>query len=332
MARTPRADEHYLQIINNDSVSFPDTSRADLNVSGTVYFDKVPKSTISIQYLTASSAGTPYTALSSTVGSDHKYYLNSLKNTINSYRSISKYYDDSYYTDREVAIVCIPSVFYGKSIQKGTVGLDFYYSGTLYARAEDVNLNGELIQTTGSVTGGVAGVVLYDQGFVLLTGSWPLLSVMDNYVYYSASTGVVIGSDYPKWTNWGKSLVADIPSASYDINFSGITEINTLTLLTHANRGEFNTSNNLTYIDHTANTLYTPATSSNYYIEDKKIPIKNTVNVPYTQTSGSFIKQVFISKIGIFDKDKNLLAVAKLATPLKKSDSKDYTIKLKLDI
>ena len=45
-----------------------------------------------------------------------------------------------------------------------------------------------------------------------------------------------------------------------------------------------------------------------------------------------FEKQVFISEIGIFDEDKNLIAIAKLANPVLKKDTDDMTFKLKLDI
>ena len=46
----------------------------------------------------------------------------------------------------------------------------------------------------------------------------------------------------------------------------------------------------------------------------------------------SFEKQVFISEIGIYDKEKNLLGIAKLANPVTKKESQDYTFKLKLDM
>jgi hypothetical protein len=39
-----------------------------------------------------------------------------------------------------------------------------------------------------------------------------------------------------------------------------------------------------------------------------------------------------VSKIGIYDEDMNLIAVAKLATPVKKTEERDLTFKLKLDI
>jgi hypothetical protein len=42
--------------------------------------------------------------------------------------------------------------------------------------------------------------------------------------------------------------------------------------------------------------------------------------------------QTFISKVNIFDKDGNIIAVAKLAKPVTKTNNTDYTFKLKIDI
>ena len=43
--------------------------------------------------------------------------------------------------------ISIPSIFYGKSIKKGTMDLKFYITGTLVGQLQDVNRNGELIQS-----------------------------------------------------------------------------------------------------------------------------------------------------------------------------------------
>ena len=61
--------------------------------------------------------------------------------------------------------------------------------------------------------------------------------------------------------------------------------------------------------------------------------LKNTISSSFgCDFSASFRKQTFISKIGIYDDEKNLIAVANLATPVKKLEDRDYTFKLKLDI
>ena len=73
-------------------------------------------------------------------------------------------------------------------------------------------------------------------------------------------------------------------------------------------------------------------TGSYYYKEDRKVPIKNIISSSFTKHSASYQQKTFISKIGIYDEDKNLIAIAKLATPVAKTSEQDYTFKLKLDI
>ena len=60
--------------------------------------------------------------------------------------------------------------------------------------------------------------------------------------------------------------------------------------------------------------------------------IKNTVQSEFCNYEDDFQKQTFISKVGIYDKDKNLLGIAKLATPVLKKETDSYTFKLKLDL
>jgi hypothetical protein len=52
----------------------------------------------------------------------------------------------------------------------------------------------------------------------------------------------------------------------------------------------------------------------------------------YAPQSASFQKETYISKIGIYDEDRNLIAIAKVATPVKKTEERDFTFKLKLDV
>ena len=117
----------------------------------------------------------------------NKPRLLALKNTLNFYANFSDHYKYSIANGRgiyswnkgqqDMSFISIPSIFYGSSIKKGTVSLKFYITGTLAAECKDITRNGELIQTgpvgsTGS--GSVAGVVLYNEGFLLMTGSWNL--------------------------------------------------------------------------------------------------------------------------------------------------------------
>ena len=73
-------------------------------------------------------------------------------------------------------------------------------------------------------------------------------------------------------------------------------------------------------------------TSSAIYEEYDKKLVKNIVKSTYNNYTASFQRETYISEIGIYDDNKNLIAIAKLATPIKKTEEKDYTFKLKVDI
>jgi hypothetical protein len=285
-------------------------------------------------------------------------HLLALKNVMNSYKKLSPYY--AFYSNTEpydrdlgapgdptvraegtaipVGLVSIPSIFYGSAIQKGTVNLKTFISGTLAAELRDINRNGELIQVgpTGSEgSGSVAGVVLYDEGFMVLTGSWKIDEThRENY------TGA--GLDYPRWTTFAQTisgsnasgdastLTVSTPSSSYFLGFNGMTKTPTITMLAHAPKNELNHSNNPTFVSASGGIVF--SSGSKGYIENMNLGIKNTVSSSYNTPTGSFKKTTYISQIGIFDENQNLLGVAKLATPVKKTEDRQFTFKLKLDI
>lgn len=268
---------------------------------------------------------------------EEKRKLYALKNTLNSYLHLSRHYAFSSSlgnkAEQELSLVSIPSIYYGSGIDKGSVELSYYITGTLVAKLQDINKNGELIQTTGALgLGSVAGVVLYNEGFAVLTGSWHLHSTFTDYLFYYPELPPAISS--PKWTNWGAGLnqpTNQTTGSSFDLNFEGTNYINTITMLAHADKGELNHSNNPTYVKY-QDAFPLPNSSSTSYNENSYLEIKNTVKYPYENFTGSLEKHTYISKIGIYDENKNLIGIAKLAKPIKKTENRDFTFKLKLDI
>lgn len=207
--------------------------------------------------------------------------------------------------------------------------------------------------------GKIAGVVLYNEGFVALTGSWDLGTHQEEYIINN-------GNDRPKWIYWGQKDTSDIDqqqdfakSSSWDIEFLGTNYIPTITMFAHAKQGDLNHSNNPTFIDHedrndgdpfkiitqdmindaslnfTQDELgkvdFQNGGALNKFVEDKDLHIANITQTPYKGADGSFEKITYISKIGIYDEDKNLIGIAKLATPVKKTESRQYTFKMKVD-
>jgi len=293
------------------------------------------------QYPLSSSIDVEYQAASTT----DRPHIKALKNTFNYYRPLSPHY--AYESSnavgtwdkatQEIKLVSIPSIFYGSSIKKGSVDMKFYITGSLVGRLQDSNQNGELIQTlpNDANVNKVAGTVLYNEGFVALTGSWDLSSTYTDEFLFS---GVNIA---PKWTLWGqKFLAADptaaafCPSSSWTIDCEGTNYVPVITMLAHAKMGDLNHSNNPTYVkpsaDQDVEVCVDVEHDVDYYENDKR-ELANVVKSPYPNTSGSFEKTTYISKVGVYDENKNLIAIAKLATPVKKTISREYTFKMKVD-
>ena len=120
-----------------------------------------------------------------------------------------------------------------------------------------------------------------------------------------------------------------VASASFGLNFKGTSYVNTMTMLAKAPKGHLNHSSNPTYSD--KNKLITPqiSTSKHVYHEASK-EIVNIVTSSHT--SASFEKVTYISKIKVYDNNHNLIGIATMAKPIKKTEDKEYIFKLKLDI
>lgn len=328
-------------------------------------------------------------------------YIEALKNTLNYYTPLSDQYaftssarnradiTDQFptgtpYWDKGIQpinLISIPSIYYGESIKRGSVSVKFYISGTLAAECADIYENGELIEVSGTYdrfeSGSIAGVVLYNEGFLLLTGSWDISAghqapytggsaTSPSWLYWGVgitsslnATGSLVPAGYQigsKATfngsvDYTKSPGYNLPSSSFSLDFQGVEHIPVKTMLAHAPIGELYYSNNPTFtVANTASLGDEPAdfgvahenfisgsiqkavTGSTFYIEDKDLEIKNINSSSFPNYTASFEKTTYISKIALYDDQKNIIGIAKLAQPVKKTINRNLTFKLKLDL
>ena len=260
-------------------------------------------------------------------------HLRALKNTINKYTYISPEiaYSSSLsgrdLDNVEVGLVSLPTIFYGSKIKAGTIDLKFYYTGSLIGRARDSKRNGVLYATDGNRSGSVIGFALYNQGFLVLTASYDLgfASNLDAYT-------TVIASENPRWTYFAQSISGAVraPNSAFTMEMSGTNTTQTLTMFATAPKGTLNQSNNPTFKTYTTSSFTTTAAKT--YQESNNISIKNVVSSSYNDPTGSFDKTTYISKIGIYDDERNLIGIAKVAMPVRKTATRDFTFKIKTDI
>ena len=268
------------------------------------------------------------------------YYA--LRTRLNNYGYLSEHYvvksslGDGWNKDtQKINTIHIPSIFYGTRINPGSVSLKWYFTGSLIGEVKDTKENGELIQTFGTSSANnnkVAGVVLYEEGIIMLTGSWRL---------HDSAIGLLNNGtvDRPQWIYFGAgahdgvnntTAAPSFESASFNIEFEGVTETQTYTMFANAQRGQVNYSNNPTYLEY--NQDYILRSGSNVFEENPNRRIKNITSSSFATHNEDFKRQVYVSRVAIYDENKNLIGIATLSDPVLKEEDRDVTFKLKLDI
>lgn len=140
------------------------------------------------------------------------------------------------------------------------------------------------------------GLLYYQAGVAVLTGS-----IFDG----DMGPGVTSGSYDALATGSNINVMADsIRNRLVDIDFNNTVELNSTIYFCRANHNEFNYSANPTYLS------------------QSQIRVKNTT----TDNPVSYI-----TTVGLYSSDNELLAVAKLSEPLKKDPNTELTIRVRLD-
>ena len=93
------------------------------------------------------------------------------------------------------------------------------------------------------------------------------------------------------------------------MTFQNLTNINSTLIFCRATADEFNYSSNPTYTDSADNRI-------------------RVIDKGQESTQKAFS---FLTTVGLYDANDNLLAVAKLSRPVEKNNEKDITIRVRLD-
>ena len=223
-------------------------------------------------------------------------------------------------------------------VKKGSFTLSLGVSGT-YTQpfGADGTSAGDIIQLTDK--SGSAGYKVNspagEYGVLYATGSNLLSSVVDpqgyvpaGLIYYQAGIAVITSSVFGTLLDFGvtassgfagagaKDVVADLTASAisgncdalrhriYNVSFNNTTELNSTIYFCRSNHNEFNYSGNPTYLS------------------SSKLVVKNEAkDLPVS----------YITTVGLYSADNELLAVAKLSEPLKKDPTTELTLRVRLD-
>jgi len=174
------------------------------------------------------------------------------------------------------------------------------------ANGASEGVKGPLNGATGS-TQQAAGLIYYQTGDVIITGSvfGSLLSsslYTDHRAFSASADGDQI-NDVLSTTSISGNCDA-LRHRIYNISFNNTTELNSTVYFCRANTNEFNYSSNPTYL-------------SSSQLVVKSQAIDNPVS--------------YVTTVGLYSADSELLAVAKLSEPLKKTINTEFTIRVRTD-
>ena len=160
--------------------------------------------------------------------------------------------------------------------------------------------------TGGAYSGsdGQVGLIFYQAGVAVLTAS----------VFQGGSSGslnqnaqINSGGEFIEAALTGTAISGNCDNFRhriYDMSFNNTTELNSTVHFCRVNNNDFNYSSNPTYLS------------------SSKIVVKNnTLDAPVS----------YITTVGLYPADNELLATAKLSEPLKKDPTNEMTIRVRLD-
>ena len=142
------------------------------------------------------------------------------------------------------------------------------------------------------------GLIYYQAGVAVLTGSVFAASLMGPGVTVATGySAIATGSTIDVMANCYRNRL-------HNISFNNTVELNSTVYFCRASHNEFNYSNNPTYLS------------------ESQIRVKNsTTDNPVS----------YVTTVGLYSSDNELLAVAKLSEPLKKDPSTEVTLRVRLD-
>ncbi len=179
--------------------------------------------------------------------------------------------------NNELAVISIPQVYYGEGIKVGSVRLEDEQSGKIY---EDDGYS-NLIDSGSNV----AGNIFYDRGLVVLT----------------------------------RDIVSGSVLSQYTLNFRSTKTIYENEILLSVLESEFNVSQNPTAVDYDADGTFGKIKLHSIQSSVNPNVFSGFGEYDYSSsldTTGSYLAP-YITTIGLYDDDLNMVAVAKLPQPIK---------------
>ena len=188
-----------------------------------------------------------------------------------------------------------------------TVGTLFYQQGIAVFDMSKIisgtqHVSGAIAGVTTAVVGGVAGRVNIGSGYgasLEIAGTNMFAKYIPDFVVSASIDDIVNHLASCRFQSGSNTA----------ITFQNLTNINSTLIFCRATADEFNYSSNPTYVNS----------------DDNKIKV---IETGQESTQRAFC---YLTTVGLYDENENLLAVAKTSRPIEKNNEKDITIRVRLD-
>jgi hypothetical protein len=199
-------------------------------------------------------------------------------------------------------------------IKKGSFITSFLTGGTPAARTDTLTL-----QDHGAATSYKVNSPAGEYGILYTSSATPNADSGVGLVYYQAGVAVLTGSIFDGTMGPGVSsgtydslatgsnievMAKSFRNRLVDIDFNNTVELNSTVYFCRASHNDFNYSTNPTYLS------------------ESQIRVKN---------SSTDNPVSYVTTVGLYSADNELLAVAKLSEPLKKDPTTEVTLRVRLD-
>ena len=151
-----------------------------------------------------------------------------------------------------------------------------------------------------NAAGNQKGLIFYQAGMIAMTSS-----IMSGSTTFKTGSAIRSGSFAELYTSGTiDEIASNFRRRLIKLSFNNTTELNSSIYFCRVNHNNFNYSSNPTYVS------------------SSKIVVKNsTMDNPVT----------YITSVGLYSSDNELLATAKLSEPLKKTPENEMTLRVRLD-
>jgi hypothetical protein len=181
--------------------------------------------------------------------------------------------------------------------------------GVLYASNSAGSCFASASQQAGGASAQPVGLIYYQAGVVVLNTLELFYNSANGGILSSSMTAGSVSGSGANFTTIATAQTIDSGSAFlrnriYNISFNNTTELNSTVYFCRVNHNEFNYSANPTYLT------------------GSQIRVKTRRTDPPV---------AYITSVGMYSADRELLAVAKLSEPLRKDPSNELTLRVRLD-